>query len=111
MTAAARVFLVGGVISYRALFNWIQPGIYVTTMLGSPLFQILFFTYLGRYTNGGNDDFYIVGNAVQVAAMSAIYGMTMGIANERQYQTLSPQRRPTGPRSSSAARCRSSRTG
>ena len=26
-----------------------QPGMYVTTMLGSPLFQILFFTYLGRY--------------------------------------------------------------
>jgi len=90
VTAAVRVFFVGGVISYRGLFNWIQPGIYVTTMLGSPLFQILFFTYLGRYTNSGNDNFYIVGNAVQVAAMSAIYGMTMGIANERQYQTLSP---------------------
>jgi ABC-2 type transport system permease protein len=90
VTAAARVFFVGGVISYRGLFNWISPGIYVTTMLGSPLFQILFFTYLGRYTNNGNDDFFIVGNAVQVAAMSAIYGMTMGIANERQYQTLSP---------------------
>ena len=66
--AAVRVFFVGGVISYRGLFNWISPGIYVTTMLGSPLFQILFFTYLGRYTNSGNDDFYIVGNAVQVAA-------------------------------------------
>ncbi len=90
MTAALRVFFVGGLISYRGLFNWISPGMYVTTMLGSPLFQILFFTYLGRYTNSGNDDFFIVGNAVQVAAMSAIYGMTMGIANERQYQTLSP---------------------
>jgi ABC-2 type transport system permease protein len=90
VTAALRVFFVGGLISYRGLFNWIRPGIYVTTMLGSPLFQILFFTYLGRFTNSGNDDFYIVGNAVQVAAMSAIYGMTMGIANERQYQTLSP---------------------
>lgn len=90
MTAALRVFFVGGLISYRGLFNWISPGMYVTTMLGSPLFQILFFTYLGRFTNSGNDDFFIVGNGVQVAAMSAIYGMTMGIANERQYQTLSP---------------------
>jgi ABC-2 type transport system permease protein len=90
VTAAARVFFVGGVISYRALFNWITPGMYVTTMLGSPLFQILFFVYLGRYTNSGSDDFFIVGNAVQVAAMAGIYGMTMGVANERQFGTLSP---------------------
>jgi ABC-2 type transport system permease protein len=90
VTAAARVFFVGGLISYRALFNWIRPGLYVTTMLGSPLFQILFFTYLGRYTQSGSDEFFIVGNSVQVAAMAGIYGMTMGVANERQYGTLSP---------------------
>lgn len=90
MTPALRVFFVGGRISYRALFNWISPGIYVTTMLGSPLFQILFFTYLGRYAGGRSDDFFIVGNAVQVSAMAGIYGMVMGIANERQYGTLSP---------------------
>jgi ABC-2 type transport system permease protein len=90
VSAAARVFLVGGAISYRALFNWIRPGMYVATMLGSPLFQILFFTYLGRYAGSQDDAFFIVGNATQVAAMSGIYGMTMGIANERQFGTLAP---------------------
>ena len=90
MSPALRVFFVGGRISYRALFNWISPGMYVTTMLGSPLFQILFFTYLGRYAGGQGDDFFIVGNAVQVSAMAGIYGMVMGIANERQFGTLSP---------------------
>ena len=90
MSASARVFFVGGAISYRALFNWIQPGMYVATMLGSPLFQILFFTYLGRYAGSQDDAFFIVGNAIQVAAMAGIYGMTMGIANERQYGTLQP---------------------
>ena len=78
MTAAFRVFFVGGRISYHALFNWIRPGLYVTTMLGSPLFQILFFTYLGRYATDRGDDFFIVGNAVQVSAMAGIYGMVMG---------------------------------
>ena len=63
MTAALRVFVVGGGISYRALFNWISPGMYVTTMLGSPLFQILFFVYLGRYAGSQDDDFFVVGNA------------------------------------------------
>jgi ABC-2 type transport system permease protein len=90
MSASARIFFVGGAISYRALFNWISPLLYTTTMLGSPLFQVLFFTYLGRYAGSQDDAFFVVGNAVQVAAMSGIYGMTMGIANERQYGTLSP---------------------
>jgi ABC-2 type transport system permease protein len=90
MTPALRVFVIGGRISYRALFNWISPLLYLTTMLGSPLFQILFFTYLGRYAQSQDDLFFIVGNAVQVSAMAGIYGMTMGIANERQYGTLSP---------------------
>ncbi len=90
MTPALRVFFVGGRISYRALFNWISPVMYVTTMLGSPLFQILFFTYLGRYAGSRGDDFFIVGNAVQVSAMAGVYGMVMGIANERQFGTLAP---------------------
>lgn len=90
MSASVRIFFVGGAISYRALFNWIRPGMYVATMLGSPLFQILFFTYVGRYAGSQDDAFFIVGNAIQVAAMAGIFGMTMGIANERQYGTLQP---------------------
>lgn len=85
---ALRVFFIGGRISYHALFNWISPLLYITTMLGSPLFQILFFTYLGRFAQSQDDSFFIVGNAVQVSAMAGIYGMTMGIANERQFGTL-----------------------
>jgi ABC-2 type transport system permease protein len=85
-----RLFFVGGLLSYRALFNWIRPLIYVTTMLGSPLFQILFFAYLGRFAGLQDDTFFVVGNAVQVSAMSGIYAMTLTIANERHFGTLSP---------------------
>ena len=85
-----RVFFLGGLFSYRALFNWISPLLYVTTMLGSPLFQIFFFAYLGRFSGLRNDEFFVVGNAVQVSAMAGIYGMTMTIANERQFGTLQP---------------------
>ena len=86
-----RVFFVGGVISFRALFNWIKPSLYIPTLLGAPLFQILFFTYLGRYSESGqSDSFFVVGNAVQVCAMSSVYGMTMAVANERQFGTLGP---------------------
>ena len=30
---SARVFFVGGLISYRALFNFLQPAIYIPSML------------------------------------------------------------------------------
>jgi ABC-2 type transport system permease protein len=84
------VFFVGGVIAYRGLFNWIRPAMYIPTMLGSPLFQLIFFTKLGEYAQAESRDFYIVGNAVQVCAMSSVYGMTMAVANERWYGTLGP---------------------
>ena len=91
MASSLRVFFVGGVISFRALFNWIKPTLYIPTLLGAPLFQILFFTYLGRYAaTGESDAFFIVGNAVQVCCMAAVYGMTMAVANERQFGTLGP---------------------
>jgi ABC-2 type transport system permease protein len=85
-----RIFFIGGIIAYKGLFNWLKPSIYIPTMLGSPLFQILFFTYLGRFSGVQNDAFFVVGNAVQACAMSSIYGMTMTIANERYFGTLAP---------------------
>jgi len=85
-----RLAFVGGYISYRALFNWLRPEIYVPTMLAGPIFQILFFAYLGRYTGVRDDTFFVVGNAIQISAMSAVYAGTMSIANERQFGTLSP---------------------
>jgi ABC-2 type transport system permease protein len=85
-----RVFFVGGVIAFRGLFNWIRPAMYIPTMLGSPLFQLIFFTKLGQYAHAESRDFYVVGNSVQVCSMAAVYGMTMAISNERQMQTLGP---------------------
>jgi ABC-2 type transport system permease protein len=85
-----RVFFIGGYLAYRALFNWIHWSIYVPTMLGSPIFQILFFAYIGRYAGLQDDAFFVVGNAVQVACMAGIYGMALTIGGERWTQTLSP---------------------
>ncbi len=79
----------GGVLSYRALFNWMRPVVYVPTMLGGPLFQILFFAYIGRASGVKSDAFFVVGNAVQVCAMAAIFGVAMTIGGERWTQTLS----------------------
>src|ERR671934_451646 len=85
-----RIFVIGGVLSYRALFNWQKPTYYIPTMLGHPLFQVLFFAYLGRFSHVRNDAFFVVGNSVQVCAMAAVYGMAMTVGGERWTQTLAP---------------------
>jgi ABC-2 type transport system permease protein len=85
-----RIFFVGGYLSYRALFNWMHWTYYIPTMLGAPLFQVLFFAYIGRFAQVRNDEFFVVGNAVQLSAMAGIYGMAMTLGGERWTQTLSP---------------------
>ncbi len=88
--SSIRVFFVGGYLAYRALFHWLRPSIYIPTMLGSPIFQILFFAYVGRFSGLKDDEWFVVGNAVQLSAMSGIYGTAMTIGGERWTQTLSP---------------------
>ena len=83
-----RIFFVGGLISFRALFNWLSPWIYVPSLLVAPVFQVLLFAYLGRSAGVGTDAFYLVGNAVQYAAIPCVFAMANTIAGERQTQTL-----------------------
>lgn len=83
-----RIFLVGGLISFRALFNWLNPWIYIPNMVIAPVFQILLFAYLGRSAGVGTDSFYLIGNAVQYCAIPCLFAMANTIAGERNTQTL-----------------------
>jgi len=85
---SVRIFFVGGLISFRALFNWLSPWIYVPSLLVAPIFQILLFAYLGRSAGVGSDAFYVIGNAVQYSAIPCIFAMANTIAGERYTQTL-----------------------
>jgi ABC-2 type transport system permease protein len=86
---SVRIFFVGGYLAYRALFNWIHWTMYVPTMLGGPIFQILFFAYVGRYAGLRSDEFFVIGNAVAISSLGGIFGMAMTIGGERWTQTLS----------------------
>ena len=85
-----RIFFVGGVIAYRALFNWLNPWIFMTVLVSSPIFQVLFFAYLGRAAGLENDRFYVIGNALQLASLPGLFAMTFAISGERWSQTLAP---------------------
>jgi ABC-2 type transport system permease protein len=85
---ALRVFFVGGLISFRALFSFLQPSIYIPGMLVAPIFQILLFVYIGRSAALESDEFYVVGNAIQYAAVPCLFAMIFTIAGERYQRTL-----------------------
>jgi ABC-2 type transport system permease protein len=85
---STRVFLIGGLVSFRAQFNWLNPWILVPSLLVSPVAQILLFAYVGRAAGVGDDRFFVVGNALNYAAIPCMFAMQSSIAGERWGQTL-----------------------
>jgi ABC-2 type transport system permease protein len=83
-----RVFLRGGVTSYRALFGWLNLWIAVPMFVIAPVFQLLFFAYLGRTTDVANDTYFVIGNALLAAALPGLLGMGGSIDGERSTKTL-----------------------
>jgi ABC-2 type transport system permease protein len=93
-----RVFFFGGLASYRALFGWLSPWVFVPSLVVAPIFQILLFVYIGRSAGLASDEFYVIGNAIQYASIPCLFAMTHIVAGERFQQTLgyiliSPARR------------------
>jgi ABC-2 type transport system permease protein len=82
-----RVFFAGGVTSYRALFAWVNPWVFVPMLVAYPLFQILFFAYLGR-SAGVGAAFFLIGDSFVAAAITGLFGMGHAIGGERRFQTL-----------------------
>jgi ABC-2 type transport system permease protein len=79
-----RLFIDGALLSYIALFRWLQPHTYLASKIVMPLTQILFFTLMGIFASGpGNSAFYAVGNAIHMASINGIYGVTMSIGGDR----------------------------
>jgi ABC-2 type transport system permease protein len=79
-----RLFIEGALLSYIALFRWLQPHTYLASKIVMPLAQILFFTLMGIFASGvENAAFYAVGNAIHIASVNGIYGVTMSIGGDR----------------------------
>ena len=83
-----RIFFVGGLMSYRALFSWLSPWILIPTFCIGPLFQILLFAYIGRASHLESDEFYVIGNALQYASLPCLFAMAQTIDGERYQHTL-----------------------
>jgi ABC-2 type transport system permease protein len=85
---SVRIFFIGGLTSYRAMFNWLNPWILVPSLIVSPICQILLFAYIGRSAGVGDDEFYVIGNALNYAAIPCLFAMAFVIGGEREGRTL-----------------------
>ena len=85
---SARIFAVGGLISYRALFYWLTPAIYIPSLVVAPVFQILLMAYIGRSAGLASDEFFVVGNAIQYAAIPCLFAMMQLVGGEKFQNTL-----------------------
>lgn len=83
-----RVAFVGGLLSYRALFDWLSPPLFVAAMLATPAFQVVFFASFGEAYSTRPAEFFALGNAVQACAMAGVYGVAQTLANERSFGTI-----------------------
>ncbi len=74
-------------LGYRALFAWLNPLDYATIKLIEPIAQMLFFVTLGQFA-GRDPAYFVLGNAVRLAAISGLYGCVMVMIEERMSGTL-----------------------
>lgn len=89
LTKNIYLFWQGTLLSYRALFAWLRPVAYMASKILMPLAQMFFFVLLGSYASGGrNTDFYVIGNAIQITAVSGIFGVTFSVGGDRDAGTL-----------------------
>ena len=84
-----RLFFHGAWLSYVALFHWFRPVHYMASKILMPLAQMFFLVFLGTFaTSADNASFYVIGNAIQITAVSGIFGVTMSVGGERETGTL-----------------------
>ena len=98
MRSSLRLFYLGGLTSYRALFSWLTPWILIPSFVIAPIVQALLFSYVGRAAGVGSDAFFLIGNAVQYASVPCLFAMGNTVSGERFQGTLplllaSPARR------------------
>jgi ABC-2 type transport system permease protein len=82
-----RTFFASAYYSYKGLFFWDGPGVYLTQRIILPFTQVAFFSLLGTFGGSQSPEFYLIGNVLVIASLS---GFTIGAAvtTERQNGTL-----------------------
>lgn len=77
------------VFSYKGMLTWMEPRNYIGMKFIVPLLQMAFFAYVARNAGGEQAMSYaVVGNMVQLCAITSVLGMSMAVGMERSTGTL-----------------------
>lgn len=82
-----RVFLASAYVGFRGTFAWMSPSFYVGQLIIIPLTQLTFFSLIGAYGGAQPLEFYLVGNAMALAATGGFF-MAYLLTEERGLGTL-----------------------
>lgn len=86
---AVQRFLRHGFLSYKALFGWLDPKVYLFVMVLSPLSQLIFFSTLVNYVYKGENLLgYVAANALLLCVLNAVFGIMSVITSDRWMGTL-----------------------
>lgn len=89
MSHHLRLLVLSATLGYKALFAWNTPGLFFVSLVLTPALQILFFIVMGEAFGYADPSFFVLGNAVQIAAAAGVSGLIGVIADERRFGTLS----------------------
>jgi ABC-2 type transport system permease protein len=76
-------------LSYKALFSWLNPQVYLFVMVINPLSQLLFFSILVRVVYDGEGlPGYVASNALLLCVMNSVFGIMTVVTSDRRMGTL-----------------------
>ncbi|EJV74121.1 ABC transporter permease [Bacillus cereus] len=76
-------------ISYKALFGFLDIKTYILVKIVNPIFQLIFFSLLAGYIANTKDVTpWIVGNAFLSSVYNALFGVGLVLLDERRFGTL-----------------------
>lgn len=88
MDALARIYR-NGLYSFKGLYGFLAPQIYVLVEVVNPVFQVLFFSLIARHAYGNSDITpFIIGNAFVLCMYNAFFGVGNTLITERRFGTL-----------------------
>lgn len=89
MIQTAGRFLRQSLLSYKAMYGYLNKRIFLLQKVGNPILQLVFFAMLAKYIYHTRDSTpWIIGNAFLLSVYNALFGVGTVMNHERQFGTL-----------------------
>lgn len=84
-----RRFFRSGLYSFKGLFGFLQPKIYILVKVINPIFMVIFFSLIASHAyNTKNITPWVIGNSFVLCMYNAFFGVGTELIGERSYGTL-----------------------